>query len=114
MRAVVIATPLAGPGPHRRRLGVPVYSSGSEPYRVNAAIINSTDRRKVKFMCCLLAFNDRNTIATLRWIRGITPESTEDPRSLGGVSESGANTVPDQAGNRLHTIEASLVAMPGG
>lgn len=103
------------PGPAAKpRAGVLVYSSGSEPYRVNAAIINSTGRRKVKFMCCSLAFNDHNTIATLPWIRGITPESTEDPRSLGGVFESGAGVVPAQAGNRRRTIQASPVAMPGG
>jgi ornithine carbamoyltransferase len=86
-----------------------VYSSGSAPYRVDAAIINSTGRRKVKFMFRLLAFHDRN----LRWIRGITPESTEDPRSLGDVFEAGAGIVHEQDENRLHTIEASLVAVLG-
>ena len=76
----------------------------------NAAIINSTGKRKVKFMCCLLAFNKPNTTVEPRHYTGINggPEVTD------GVFESGASIVPDRAENRLHTIKASLVAMLGG
>ena len=76
----------------------------------NAAIINSTGRRKVKFTCCLPAFNDPNPTVDPRHYTGITggPEATD------GVFESGASIVPDQAENRLCAIRASLVAMCGG
>jgi ornithine carbamoyltransferase len=39
---------------------------------------------------------------------------TGGPEATGGVFESGATIVPDIAGNRLNTIKAILVAMPGG
>ena len=78
------------------------------PYQVNAALLGRTGTRSVKFMHCLPAFHDTNTV--------VGREIMEHTGMTGGlevtdeVFQSGASIVFDQAENRLHTIKAILVA----
>jgi ornithine carbamoyltransferase len=81
------------------------------PYQVNAALLDATGNRRVKFMHCLPAFHDPNTTVG----RDIM-EHTGMIAGLevtGDVFESAASIVFDQAENRLHTIKAVLVATLG-
>ena len=81
------------------------------PYQVNAALLESTGNRAAKFMHCLPAFHDTNTV--------VGREIMEHTGMTGGlevtdeVFQSGASIVFDQAENRLHTIKAILVATLG-
>jgi ornithine carbamoyltransferase len=78
------------------------------PYQVNAGLLEKTGNRAVKFMHCLPAFHDSNTVvgAEIMQHTGMTSgiEVTHE------VFESPASIVFDQAENRLHTIKAVLVA----
>jgi ornithine carbamoyltransferase len=81
------------------------------PYQVNAELLAATGNRKVKFMHCLPAFHDPNTVVGKEMM-----EATDMPQGLevtGEVFESEASIVFDQAENRLHTIKAILVATLG-
>ena len=78
------------------------------PYQVNADLLAATGNRKAKFMHCLPAFHDPNTVVGKEMM-----EATDMPQGLevtGEVFESEASIVFDQAENRLHTIKAILVA----
>jgi ornithine carbamoyltransferase len=78
------------------------------PYQVNAGLMAKTGNPKVKFMHCLPAFHDPNTVVGKEMM-----EATDMPEGLevtGEVFESPASIVFDQAENRLHTIKAVLVA----
>ena len=81
------------------------------PYQVNAALMRSSGNPRVKFMHCLPAFHDTETvvgkqIADTYGIRdGL--EVTDE------VFESEWNIAFEQAENRLHTIKAILVATLG-
>jgi ornithine carbamoyltransferase len=81
------------------------------PYQVNAALLEQSGNPKVKFMHCLPAFHDLNTVAGR--------EIMEHTGMTGGlevtneVFNSPASIVFDQAENRLHTIKAILVATLG-
>ena len=81
------------------------------PYQVNAALLERSGNPKVKFMHCLPAFHDPNTV--------VGREIMEHTGMTGGlevtgeVFESPASIVFDQAENRLHTIKALLVATLG-
>jgi ornithine carbamoyltransferase len=81
------------------------------PYQVNSALLEKTGTPKVKFMHCLPAFHDPNTV--------VGREIMEHTGMTGGlevtgeVFESPASIVFDQAENRLHTIKALLVATLG-
>ncbi|MHB1569233.1 MAG: ornithine carbamoyltransferase [Solirubrobacteraceae bacterium] len=81
------------------------------PYQVNAAALQATGNPRVKFLHCLPAFHDENTI--------VGREVTEHTGMSGGlevtdeVFRSPASIVFDQAENRLHTIKAILVATLG-
>ena len=78
------------------------------PYQVNTDLLAATGNRKVKFMHCLPAFHDPNTVVGKEMM-----EATDMPQGLevtGDVFESAASIVFDQAENRLHTIKAILVA----
>ena len=81
------------------------------PYQVNRALLDASGNPKVKFMHCLPAFHDANTVvggeimAQTGMIEGL--EVTHE------VFESPASIVFDQAENRLHTIKAVLVATLG-
>jgi len=81
------------------------------PYQVNADLMRKTGNPKVKFMHCLPAFHDMNTVVGREIMEhtGMTSglEVTDE------VFSSGASIVFDQAENRLHTIKAVLVATLG-
>jgi len=80
-------------------------------YQVNTALLAATGRPSTKFMHCLPAFHDTNTVVGAE-IMGETnmPEGIEVTNE---VFESPASIVFDQAENRLHTIKAVLVATLG-
>ena len=81
------------------------------PYQVNAALLEKAGNPKVKFMHCLPAFHDPNTVVGKEIM-----EHTGMHKGLevtGDVFESPASIVFDQAENRLHTIKALLVATLG-
>jgi ornithine carbamoyltransferase len=81
------------------------------PYQVNAALLERAGNRSVKFMHCLPAFHDTNTVVGREIMEhtGMTNglEVTDE------VFRSSASIVFDQAENRLHTIKAILVATLG-
>jgi ornithine carbamoyltransferase len=77
-------------------------------YQVNADLLAASGIPDVKFMHCLPAFHDMNTVvgADVMEHTGMTKglEVTDE------VFESRASIVFDQAENRMHTIKALLVA----
>jgi ornithine carbamoyltransferase len=81
------------------------------PYQVNADLLRKTRNPAVKFMHCLPAFHDTNTVLGREIMEhtGMTSglEVTDE------VFRSPASIVFDQAENRLHTIKAVLVATLG-
>jgi ornithine carbamoyltransferase len=81
------------------------------PYQVNTALLEKTGNPRVKFMHCLPAFHDPNTIVG----REIMEHTgmRDGLEVTGEVFESPASIVFDQAENRLHTIKALLVATLG-
>jgi ornithine carbamoyltransferase len=78
---------------------------------VDADRLRQTGNPKTKFMHCLPAFHNTNTVVGKEMMEhtGMTCglEVTDD------VFESPASIVFDQAENRLHTIKAILVATLG-
>jgi ornithine carbamoyltransferase len=80
------------------------------PYRVTLDVVKQTGNPNVKFLHCLPAFHNRETVkgeeVFQKWgLDGI--EVTED------VFESEHSVVFDQAENRVHTIKAVMVATLG-
>jgi ornithine carbamoyltransferase len=81
------------------------------PYQVNAALMKASGNPQVKFMHCLPAFHDTDTV--------VGKQIAEDYGMSNGlevtndVFESEANVAFEQAENRLHTIKALLVATLG-
>jgi ornithine carbamoyltransferase len=78
------------------------------PYQVNSALLARSGNPAVKFMHCLPAFHDMNTVVG-RQIMEHTG-MTEGLEVTDEVFRSPASIVFDQAENRLHTIKAILVA----
>ncbi|GKX50274.1 ornithine carbamoyltransferase [Budvicia aquatica] len=80
-------------------------------YQVNQAMIELTQNPQVKFLHCLPAFHDDNTVMGKQMAQqyGLQGgmEVTDD------VFESGHSIVFDQAENRMHTIKAVMVATLG-
>ncbi len=79
-----------------------------KPYQVNAQLMKSTGNPMAKFMHCLPAFHDTNTVVGAQMM-----EHTNMPDGLEvthDVFESSASIVFPQAENRLHTIKAIMVA----
>jgi ornithine carbamoyltransferase len=80
-------------------------------YQVNRALLDASGSPTVRFMHCLPAFHDTNTVvgAELMTETGMQGglEVTDE------VFRSEASIVFDQAENRLHTIKAVLVATLG-
>lgn len=77
------------------------------PYQINAALLRATGNPAVKFMHCLPAFHNTETSVgrDIEKRFGISAmEVTEE------VFESPASIVFPQAGNRMHSIKAMLVA----
>lgn len=80
------------------------------PYQVNSAMIEKTGNPDVKFLHCLPAFHNRDTVVGEEIYQkfGVDGmEVTED------VFESERSIVFDEAENRLHTIKAVMVATLG-
>jgi len=80
-------------------------------YQVNAALLKRTGNPGVKFMHCLPAFHDADTVVGAEMM-----EATGMPDGLevsDEVFESPASIVFDQAENRMHTIKAVMVAALG-
>ena len=82
------------------------------PFQVNAELMAASGNPRVRFMHCLPAFHNSETVVGARVAEqypllknGI--EVTED------VFESPANIAFEQAENRMHTIKALLVAALG-
>ena len=81
------------------------------PYQVNAALMAKTGNPHVRFMHCLPAFHNTDTVIgkEIEQKFGISAMEVTDE-----VFESPASIVFDQAENRMHTIKAVLVATLGG
>ena len=82
-----------------------------KPYQVNTTVMQKTGNSKVRFLHCLPAFHNDDTvigeeIAERFAMSGL--EVTEE------VFESEASIVFDQAENRMHTIKAIMVETLGG
>jgi ornithine carbamoyltransferase len=81
------------------------------PVERDAVLLRQSGNPAVKFMHCLPAFHDMNTV--------VGPEMMEHTGMTSGlevtgeVFQSDASIVFDQAENRLHTIKAILVATLG-
>ncbi|WP_114192614.1 ornithine carbamoyltransferase [Edaphovirga cremea] len=82
-----------------------------KPYQINMAVVKKTGNPQVKFLHCLPAFHDDQTI--------LGKQMAEEYGLHGGmevtdeVFESSHSVVFDQAENRLHTIKAVMVATLG-
>ncbi|HKL71505.1 MAG TPA: ornithine carbamoyltransferase [Marinilabiliaceae bacterium] len=76
------------------------------PYRVDDKVMKLTNNKNVKFMHCLPAFHNRDTLAgETIWKRyGLDGVEVTDE-----VFESSQSIVFDQAENRLHAIKAMMV-----
>ena len=81
------------------------------PYQVNRALLEKSGNPKVKFMHCLPAFHDPNTVVGREMMEHTG--MNDGLEVTGEVFESPASIVFDQAENRLHTIKALLVATLG-
>ncbi len=81
------------------------------PYQVNAALLEKSGNPKVKFMHCLPAFHDPNTVVGREMMEHTG--MSDGLEVTGDVFESPASIVFDQAENRLHTIKGLLVATLG-
>jgi ornithine carbamoyltransferase len=78
-----------------------------KPYRVDAETMAMTGNPEVKFMHCLPAFHNRETIVGEELYERYGLEALEVTDE---VFESPASLVWDEAENRMHTIKAVLVA----
>jgi len=81
-----------------------------KPYQINMDVIKKTENPNVKFMHCLPAFHNRETVVgediyQKFGLNGL--EVTDD------VFESPNSIVFDEAENRVHTIKAVMVATLG-
>jgi ornithine carbamoyltransferase len=80
------------------------------PYQVNKEAMELTGNQKVKYMHCLPAFHNRETVIGEEIYRKFGLEGMEVTEE---VFESEASIVFDEAENRIHTIKAVMVATLG-
>jgi len=80
------------------------------PYQVNTAVMKKTGNPNVKFLHCLPAFHNRDTVIGKEIYQKYGVEAME---VTDDVFESPASVVFDEAENRLHTIKAVMVATLG-
>lgn len=80
------------------------------PYQVNMDLMNNTDNPNIKFLHCLPAFHNRETKIGKNIYQKFGIDSMEVTEN---VFESKASIVFEQAGNRMHTIKAVMVASLG-
>jgi len=81
-----------------------------KPYQVNEAAMEKTGNPNVKFMHCLPAFHNRETVIGEDIYQRFGLEAMEVTEE---VFESPASIVFDEAENRVHTIKAVMVATLG-
>jgi len=81
-----------------------------KPYQVNKKAMELTGNKNVKFMHCLPAFHNRETIMGEEIFKKFGLDGLEVTDE---VFESEASIVFDEAENRLHTIKAVMVATLG-
>jgi ornithine carbamoyltransferase len=81
-----------------------------KPYQVNLGLLKKTGNPNVKFLHCLPAFHNRETIVGEDIYQQFGLEGLE---VTDDVFESPFSVVFDEAENRLHTIKAVLVATLG-
>jgi ornithine carbamoyltransferase len=81
-----------------------------KPYQVNAAAMKKTGNPDVKFLHCLPAFHNRDTVIGEEVYQKFGLEAMEVTED---VFESPASIVWDEAENRIHTIKAVIVATLG-
>ena len=80
------------------------------PYQVNMEMVKKTGNPKVKFLHCLPAFHNRETIIGEEIYQKFGVEAMEVTDE---VFESEHSVVFDEAENRVHTIKAVMVATLG-
>lgn len=81
------------------------------PFTVTQKVMDLTGNRHAKFLHCLPAFHNRDTVTGEKVFQTYGLECMEVTDE---VFESPASVVFDQAENRLHSIKAVLVATIGG
>ena len=79
-------------------------------YQVDAEVMRATGNDDARFMHCLPAFHDRETVVGEELFQRTGMEALEVTDQ---VFESPASIVFDQAENRMHTIKAVMVATLG-
>ena len=80
------------------------------PYQVNMDVVKKTGNPNVKFLHCLPAFHNRETVIGEDVFQKYGLEAMEVSED---VFESPMSVVFDEAENRLHTIKAVMVATLG-
>ncbi len=81
-----------------------------KPYQVNKSMMDATGNPKCKFMHCLPAFHNRETVVGEEIFQKFGLDGMEVNEE---VFESPASIVFDEAENRMHTIKAVMVATLG-
>ncbi|MFW5810969.1 MAG: ornithine carbamoyltransferase, partial [Thermodesulfobacteriota bacterium] len=81
-----------------------------KPYQVNDSVMEMTGNPEVKFLHCLPAFHNRDTVIGEQIFNRFGLAAMEVTES---VFESDASVVFDQAENRVHSIKAVMVATIG-
>jgi ornithine carbamoyltransferase len=81
------------------------------PYQVNTKLMKASGNPQVKFMHCLPAFHDTETVLGKQIAKDYGMDNGLEVTN--DVFESEANVAFEQAENRLHTIKALLVATLG-
>jgi ornithine carbamoyltransferase len=81
-----------------------------KPYQINNRAMELTENPDVKFMHCLPAFHNRDTVIGEDIYQKFGLEAMEVTED---VFESDASIVFDEAENRVHTIKAVMVATLG-
>ncbi len=95
-------------------MGEPVETWGNRielllPFQVNPELMASAGNPRVKFMHCLPAFHNSETVVGAK-IAAQYPQLFNGIEVTEDVFESPANIAFEQAENRMHTIKAVLVA----
>lgn len=81
-----------------------------KPYQVNSEAVELTENPGVKFLHCLPAFHNRDTVVGEEIYKKFGIESMEVTEE---VFESERSIVFDESENRMHTIKAVMVATLG-